>query len=343
MLHSMAPMCWKFSPVQSGFKGSACSYGMFDNDVDLQLREFWFTINERPEEHARYVAYFRRLLVPAALRAGKRRVLVFAVFGKLPSEEERAQPDTLLVQWSGENWSRTFDPALFDLNLIPAIRSIGVVPHPLAALNIECDYLGHLPKTLLDRLFLGRSYEARAHRPGHEVAIVVSNTLQCPRTRFFRRLSAVMPVHAMGRGLNNTGWLPPAPHSTAKYIEFLGSWRFCIAMENASDDYYLTEKLLNAYMAGCVPIYWGCPQVQQILNPDAFVHLDARDPTDADLDALVRRVQALATDEAAYRKMFEAPLFRGGVLPPELDPECIAAQCKDVISQERSKPLQIRP
>lgn len=303
-----------------------------DIDIDIELRGFWYKRQDKPDEHARHLAYFRRVLAPAARRAGKRRALVFSVFGAHPSAEERALSDTLLVQWSGENRARTYDPAAFDLNLIPSIPGPRVVPHPLAALNIACDYVGRLPPATVERLFVGRRYEARAHRPGCEVAIVVSNVFadaaRSPRVRFFARLSADMPVHAMGRGLNNTnGLLPPGEHSTAEYLAFLGKWRFCIAMENASDDFYLTEKLLNAYLAGCVPVYWGCPQVNSILNPAAFLRLDAREPTDADLDALARRVAALAADEAAYRKMYEAPLFRGGVLPPELDPARIAEAC----------------
>ena len=309
---------------------------MDDVDVEVELRGFWYKRQDKPDEHARHLAYFRRLLLPAARRAGKRRVLVFSVFGALPSAEERALSDTLLVQWSGENRSRTFDPTAFDLNLIPSLPSRRIVPHPLAALNIACDYVGRLPEATAERLFLGRRYEARAHRPGCEAAIVVSNVFadaaHSPRVRFFARLSADMPVHAMGRGLNNTGVLPPGEHSTPEYLAFLGQWRFCIAMENASDDFYLTEKLLNAYLAGCVPIYWGCPQVNSILNPDAFLRLEARVPTDADLDALAQRVAALASDEAAYRKMYEAPLFRGGVLPPDLDPARIAEACAAAVS-----------
>jgi hypothetical protein len=33
-----------------------------------------------------------------------------------------------------------------------------------------------------------------------------------------------------------------------------------VCFENTCQSLYLTEKLANAYAAGCVPIYWGAPE-----------------------------------------------------------------------------------
>ena len=41
----------------------------------------------------------------------------------------------------------------------------------------------------------------------------------------------------------------------------LHRYAFSIAMENAREDYYFTEKLIDCFLMGTIPIYWGCPAI----------------------------------------------------------------------------------
>ena len=38
---------------------------------------------------------------------------------------------------------------------------------------------------------------------------------------------------------------------------------------------YITEKIFGCFAAGCVPIYWGAPNVEQYIPKDCFI--DYRD------------------------------------------------------------------
>ncbi|MFW6219246.1 MAG: glycosyltransferase family 10 domain-containing protein [bacterium] len=49
-------------------------------------------------------------------------------------------------------------------------------------------------------------------------------------------------------------------------IEGLKDYRFSIAVENINKNYYFTEKLIDCFMTGTIPIYWGCPSIGEFFN-----------------------------------------------------------------------------
>lgn len=81
---------------------------------------------------------------------------------------------------------------------------------------------------------------------------VVSNkVLTNKRDDFFEALSKYKRVDSGGRWKNNIGG------NVDDKIEWLKSYKFNLCFENSSYPGYLTEKLFDAFLAGCVPIYWG--------------------------------------------------------------------------------------
>lgn len=54
----------------------------------------------------------------------------------------------------------------------------------------------------------------------------------------------------------------------------LAPYRFSIAMENAVLDNYFTEKILNCFAVGTIPIYYGAPNIGDYFNMDGIVMLD---------------------------------------------------------------------
>jgi hypothetical protein len=56
----------------------------------------------------------------------------------------------------------------------------------------------------------------------------------------------------------------------------LSQSRFCICYENARDiPGYLTEKIFDCVFAGCIPVYWGEPNIQEWIPPECFVDFRA--------------------------------------------------------------------
>ena len=117
------------------------------------------------------------------------------------------------------------------------------------------------------------------------------------RNRFFTLLNERKRVDAAGRVLNNTGYLVKLDWWSK--IRFLSQYRFCISFENSSHSGYTTEKLSDSLLAGCIPIYWGNPDVFLDYNPEAFVGLR----TGESLDALVDRVLELEASVDSCREI----------------------------------------
>jgi hypothetical protein len=49
-------------------------------------------------------------------------------------------------------------------------------------------------------------------------------------------------------------------------IEGLRDYRFSICVENTKQDYYFSEKIMDCFLSGTIPIYWGCPSIEKFFN-----------------------------------------------------------------------------
>lgn len=98
----------------------------------------------------------------------------------------------------------------------------------------------------------------------------------------------------------------PGPYT--KNDIFMKQYRFCLVMENHKIEGYMTEKIILAFAAGCVPIYYGSDEVFDIFNPKAFIYYDIDNPQPA-LDEIVR----LEHNQTAYHQIFQEPIFKNGL------------------------------
>ena len=54
--------------------------------------------------------------------------------------------------------------------------------------------------------------------------------------------------------------------------EVLQRYKFAICYENAKDvPGYITEKIFDCFFAGCVPVYWGAPNVTEYIPKNTFI------------------------------------------------------------------------
>jgi Glycosyltransferase family 10 (fucosyltransferase) C-term len=86
-------------------------------------------------------------------------------------------------------------------------------------------------------------------------------------------------------------------------------YRFALVMENSARDGYVTEKLVNAFVAGAVPIYFGTTEVFNLFNPRAFVFYNVSDPQQA-----IERIAYLDANRTAYLSMRREPIMAPGAI-----------------------------
>ena len=60
-------------------------------------------------------------------------------------------------------------------------------------------------------------------------------------------------------------------------LEGLKDYRFSVAIENCKRDYWFTEKLIDCFMTGTIPIYWGCPSIGDFFDTRGMLIFDNMD------------------------------------------------------------------
>lgn len=135
-------------------------------------------------------------------------------------------------------------------------------------------------------------------------AFIVSNPSNFMRNSAYQQLSTYKRVNSYGRYLTNS--IELQEYSKGKYWReakdtFLLAHphKFILTYENTPYKYYCTEKLMDAFLVGSMPIYWGDTRVAEDWNKDAFI-----DVTRQEID-----IKEVDTDWKRYKAIYEQPVF----------------------------------
>ncbi|MBK7644450.1 MAG: hypothetical protein IPJ19_15640 [Planctomycetes bacterium] len=155
------------------------------------------------------------------------------------------------------------------------------------------------------------------------------------REAFVQALMRYKQVDCAGPSLNNIGFVADRKR---KYELFRES-KFAVTFENEAVVGYTSEKLPDALLTNCVPIYWGDPTVE--LDFDGRGFLNRRDfASDA---ALVARIAELDQDDAAYEAMLAAPRLSHARARDGTDPATLRAFFETVCARAQQGPRPRRP
>jgi hypothetical protein len=132
-------------------------------------------------------------------------------------------------------------------------------------------------------------------------SFVVSNCFaNDARAIFYDKMDRYKHVASGGRYKNNIGG------AVKDKKAFLSKYKFNIAFENCSYDGYATEKIMEAFAARVVPIYYGDPHIAKDFNHKAFVN--AHDfPS---FDAMIDRIIEIDNDDELYLAMLNESAVR---------------------------------
>ena len=84
-----------------------------------------------------------------------------------------------------------------------------------------------------------------------------------------------------------------------KKADGLAPYRFSVVIENMREPNYFTEKIVDALLCETVPIYWGCPNIAEFMDPGAMILCTSADEIMGALHGL---------DAARYQEMRPAVL-----------------------------------
>lgn len=130
-------------------------------------------------------------------------------------------------------------------------------------------------------------------------SVVVSSSLICDpeRLRIIDELDKRHPLSFGGFYRNNIG------KRVDDKLEFISKFKFNLCPENSIVEGYITEKIMEPFVAHTVPIYWGTKDVSSEFNPEAFINLYDFDNLQNAFDYVLN----LDQDPDAYYKMLTAP------------------------------------
>lgn len=94
------------------------------------------------------------------------------------------------------------------------------------------------------------------------------HTMHCDRYLFTQRLRQAMPeLEVFGHGVRYL----------SDKAEALDAYQYHVTIENQVSPHYWSEKLADAFLGFTLPLYCGCPNVQDYFPPESLIPIDIDD------------------------------------------------------------------
>ena len=128
-------------------------------------------------------------------------------------------------------------------------------------------------------------------------AAVISNCRAFYRFRFkfIEKLSKYKKIDLGGKCQNNIEKI------VKNKIDFLSNYKFSIAMENSSGDGYLSEKIVDSFLSGTIPIYYGDYMVDEFINPKTYILIKG----EKDIDEKIEYIKKIDNDDKLYKSIIK--------------------------------------
>ena len=129
------------------------------------------------------------------------------------------------------------------------------------------------------------------------------------RIMFINLLNKYKKIDMGGRYRNNVGG------PVRRKRNFLSSYKFSICMENSEGDGYITEKIIDGFLAGTIPIYYGDYTFDEYINPKSFILIRNRN----DVYKKINYIKKIDNDDELYKKILKEPIFMKDVFFEKID------------------------
>ena len=117
---------------------------------------------------------------------------------------------------------------------------------------------------------------------------------------FINELNRYKQVDMGGKCNNNVN------HTVQNKIKFLSNYKFSIAMENSKGDGYMSEKIIDSFMAGTIPIYYGGYMIDEFINPKTYILING----EKDIKEKIEYIKKIDQNDDLYKSiMNENPII----------------------------------
>jgi hypothetical protein len=138
--------------------------------------------------------------------------------------------------------------------------------------------------------------------------MIVSNGNVDARNKIFQMVNQYKRVDSAGKYMNNMADVElDYDYTSEEMIKFIAQYKFMICFENTIEGTYITEKIVNPFLARTIPIYFGTSYCNQVFNKDAFLSLE--DESERSYNTLLEKIKELDYDDTKYLDMVNQPVF----------------------------------
>lgn len=123
------------------------------------------------------------------------------------------------------------------------------------------------------------------------------------RGDFFKKLCEYKRVESPGRYLNNMD--DSTPIAYCDKMAFQRKCKFTLCFESTKHEGFVTEKIVDAFLADTIPVYFGSDTAKDIFNPKAFIHVSDYDS----FDDVIARIIEIDNNDDMYLNMLRQPVL----------------------------------
>lgn len=143
------------------------------------------------------------------------------------------------------------------------------------------------------------------------------------RGDFFKKLCEYKRVESPGSYLNNMPNGEVVDWMDDSKADFQRKCKFTLCFESTMHYGFVTEKIMDAFYADTIPVYYGSPTVTDIFNKDAFINVADYDS----FEAAIEKIRELDQDDEKYLEMLRQPILVDPDYPRRLEEELCAFVC----------------
>ena len=134
------------------------------------------------------------------------------------------------------------------------------------------------------------------------------------RGDFFKKLSHYKRVESPGTYLNNMPNGETVQFMTDSKTNFQKNSKFSLCFESTKHHGFVTEKLMDALVAGSIPVYYGSETVTEIFNKKSFINCNDYNS----FDEVIEKIIELDNNDEKYLEMLRQPILVDNQFPQSL-------------------------
>lgn len=205
------------------------------------------------------------------------------VFGSVRGDNEFSKyPNAVKIQIIGES-----EEPYFNLNID---YSISMSLNNYDGKNLYCPFF--VFRYICDRDQFDTTY---INKKRDKLCVACFSNKASFRTYYFNELQNIISIENISGKIGN---------SIKEKLNKISEYKFNFCFENKQKPGYLTEKIYESFMGGCIPVYAGDKFVSKIFNPKAFINCNEKS-----VDQIVEQINKINNNKTLYDEMISQPMF----------------------------------